>query len=147
MQEKHRTASKHRTRTKGKGAGKGKGKKTSMKPSKPIVVVSLDSVDLEVDFPNYHPNQPQQVPINIPQEPNPPADAPVEEQQEHEPHVNNPADAPVGDAEEPQNPDNLNTVPVQPSILMANNQLNWSHFRPEFSGKPKEVVEAHLLRT
>ena len=21
---------------------------------------------------------------------------------------------------------------------MANNQLNWSHFRPEFSGKPEE---------
>ena len=30
---------------------------------------------------------------------------------------------------------------------MANNHLNWSHFRPEFSGKPEEDVEAHLLRT
>ena len=30
---------------------------------------------------------------------------------------------------------------------MANNQLNWSHFRPEFSGEPEEDVEAHLLRT
>ena len=30
---------------------------------------------------------------------------------------------------------------------MANSQLNWSHFKPEFSGKPKEDVEAHLLRT
>ena len=29
---------------------------------------------------------------------------------------------------------------------MANNQLNWSHFRPKFSGKPKEDAEAHLLR-
>ena len=29
---------------------------------------------------------------------------------------------------------------------MANNQLNWSQFRPEFSGKPKEDAEAHLLR-
>ena len=29
---------------------------------------------------------------------------------------------------------------------MANNQLNWSHFRPKYSGKPKEDVEAHLLR-
>ena len=28
----------------------------------------------------------------------------------------------------------------------ANNQLNWSDFRPEFSGKPEEDVEAHLLR-
>ena len=30
---------------------------------------------------------------------------------------------------------------------MANNQLNWSHFKPDFSGKPKEDAEAHLLRT
>ena len=30
---------------------------------------------------------------------------------------------------------------------MANNQLNWSHFKPEFSGKSEEDVEAHLLRT
>ena len=25
--------------------------------------------------------------------------------------------------------------------------LNWSHFKPEFSGKPEEEAEAHLLRT
>ena len=25
---------------------------------------------------------------------------------------------------------------------MANNQLNWSHFRPEISGKPEEDAEA-----
>ena len=25
-------------------------------------------------------------------------------------------------------------------------QLNWSHFQPEFSGKPEEDVAAHLLR-
>ena len=31
---------------------------------------------------------------------------------------------------------------------MANpQQLNWSYFRPEFTGKPEEDVEAHLLRT
>ena len=30
---------------------------------------------------------------------------------------------------------------------ITNNQLNWSHFKPEFSGKPKEDVEVHLLRT
>ena len=30
---------------------------------------------------------------------------------------------------------------------MANNQLNWFHFKPDFSGKPKEDGEAHLLRT
>ena len=26
-------------------------------------------------------------------------------------------------------------------------QLNWSYFNPEFSGKPEEDVEAHLLKT
>ena len=25
--------------------------------------------------------------------------------------------------------------------------LNWSHFKPEFSGKPEEDAEAHLLTT
>ena len=25
--------------------------------------------------------------------------------------------------------------------------LNWSHFKPEFSGKPEEDAESHLLRT
>ena len=25
--------------------------------------------------------------------------------------------------------------------------LNWSHFKPEYSGKPDEDIEAHLLRT
>ena len=149
---KHRTTSKQQAPTKGKGAGKGK--KTSKKSSKPIVVVSSDSEDLEVDFLNYHPNQPHEVPTDIPQEPNPPADAPVEEQQEQEPHIDapieelpHPANVPGGDSEEPQNPGNFNPVPAQPPILMANNQLNWSHFRPEFSGKPEEDVEVHLLRT
>ena len=152
-EEGHRTtSSKQRSPTKGKGAGKGK--KASKKSNKQIEVVSSDSEDLEVDFPNYHPNQPHKVPTEIPQEPNPPAKAPVEEQQAQEPHVDTPieelhhlANVPVGDKEEPQNPGNLNLIPAQPPILMANNQLNWSHFRPEFSGKPKEDAEAHLLRT
>ena len=30
---------------------------------------------------------------------------------------------------------------------MTNNQLNWSHFKPDFSGKPENDVEVHLLRT
>ena len=34
-----------------------------------------------------------------------------------------------------------------PPVPMANNQLNWSHFRPEFSGEPEEDAGAHLLRT
>ena len=145
-----RTTSAQRPLMKGKGAGKGK--KTPNKSNKPVIVVSLDSEDLEVDFPNCHPNQPHEVPAEIPQEPSPLEDAPVEEQQELEHLIDtpieeshHPANDPAGDAEEPQNPGNFNSVPVQPPVLMANNQLNWSHFRPEFSEKPKDA-EAHLLR-
>ena len=103
--------------------------------------MSSDSEDLEVDFLHYHPNQSHEVLVNLPQEHNPPADAPVEEQQEldhpvgaplAEPH--HPVHFPAEDVEPPQDPGNLNPVPVQPPIPMANNQLNWSHFRPEFSG-------------
>ena len=47
-------------------------------------------------------------------------------------HVPNPVLPPV--------PPALIPNPVQP-------QLNWSYFKPEYSGKPEEDVEAHLLRT
>ena len=36
-------------------------------------------------------------------------------------------------------------LPQAPPVQMP--QLNWSYFKPEFSGKPEEDVEAHLLRT
>ena len=36
-------------------------------------------------------------------------------------------------------------VPTQPMPHMP--QLNWSHFKPEFSGKPEEDAETHLVRT
>ena len=36
-------------------------------------------------------------------------------------------------------------VPQQPIPQML--PLNWSHFKPKFSGKPDEDAEAHLLRT
>ena len=32
-------------------------------------------------------------------------------------------------------------------IPVANQHLNWSHFKPDFSGKPEEDMEVHLLRT
>ena len=39
----------------------------------------------------------------------------------------------------------------QPILLQPGQQvqmhMNWSHFKPEYSGKPEEDVEAHLLRT
>ena len=42
------------------------------------------------------------------------------------------------DQPEPQAPQQ----PAQPVV-----HLNWSHFKPEFSGKPNEDAEAHLLCT
>ena len=32
-------------------------------------------------------------------------------------------------------------------VVQQQLHMNWSHFKPEFSGKPDEDVEVHLLRT
>ena len=52
-----------------------------------------------------------------------------------------------------QNPENSPPPfnPIVPNVLQALEmphmaQLNWSHFKPEYSGKPDKDVEAHLLR-
>ena len=50
---------------------------------------------------------------------------------------------PVHPIQPPVAPDQA--VPTQPIGHMP--QLNWMHFKPEFSGKPEEDAEAHLLRT
>ena len=54
-----------------------------------------------------------------------------------------------------QNPDNPNNVPNQnqppfnPFLSIAPElprpQLNWSHFKPEYAGKPDKDLKAHLL--
>ena len=31
--------------------------------------------------------------------------------------------------------------------MATKQQLNWSYFKPEFTGKPEDDAEAHLLRT
>ena len=36
-------------------------------------------------------------------------------------------------------------LPPAPPVQIP--QLNWSYFKPEFSGNPEENAEAHLLRT
>ena len=39
-------------------------------------------------------------------------------------------------------------IPQQPQPgQQVQMHMNWSHFKPEFSDKPEEDVEAHLLRT
>ena len=65
------------------------------------------------------------------------------EQEEHN-HIGQPPYQP-NKPNQPNQPPNLpQNLPVQ----MANpQQLNWSYFKPELSGKPEEDAEAHLLRT
>ena len=154
-----RAKSVQKTQVTGKGKGTGKGKSTKRKSSKTVAVVSSDSEDLEVDFPNHPPNQPQDVPVEQPQEQNPPVNIPAKEPKELDHPLNflvegpgepegpqQPLNVPAGEAEPPQETNNPNPLPDQPSTPMVNNQLNWSHFKPDFLGKPEDV-EAHLLRT
>ena len=47
-------------------------------------------------------------------------------------------DAPLQPAPQPFQPQQGQQVPFH---------MNWSHFKPEYLGKPEEDVEAHLLRT
>ena len=44
----------------------------------------------------------------------------------------------------PHNPFLPNT-PIAPGVPQRQ-QLNWSHFKPEYAGKPEEDAEAHFLR-
>ena len=38
-------------------------------------------------------------------------------------------------------------IPPPPPTQQVNLHMNWSHFKPEYSGRPEEDVEAHLFRT
>ena len=92
-------------------------------------------------LPDIHPIQPNQVPNNPPnKQPNPPTDQPNQPpNQPNQPNLPNPP---------PNQPPNLAANLPYP---MANPpqapQLNWSYFKPVFSGKPEEDAETHLLRT
>ena len=99
------------------------------KLGKTTIVISSDSEASlgEVDFPNLPiPNQPLDLPAEGQEQPNQALDIL---------------------AEEPKQPNNPNPLPENPPIPMANQHLSWSHFKPDFSGKPEEDAEAHLLRT
>ena len=120
-----RAKSVYKAQVKGKGDSKKKLGKTA------IVISSDSEASLgEVDFPHF--------PI-----PNQPLDLPVEEQEQ----PNQPLDVPDEGPKEPDQPNNPNPLPENLPIPMANQHLNWSHFKPDFSGKPEEDVEPHLLGT
>ena len=82
--------------------------------------------------PPNHPNPPN--PPNSPNPPNPPNPPP------NPPNPQNPPPNPPTPLPNPQDPINLPNPP-QPQ------QLNWSYFKPEFSGKAEEDAMAHLLKT
>ena len=123
---KPRAKSVHKVQAKGKGKGTGDKKKLG----KAAIKISSDSEESlgEVDFPHFPPNQLVNLPAEEPEEPIQPLDVPAEG---------------PGEPKEPNNPNPLPELPIP----MANNQLNWSHFKPDFSGKPEEDMEVHLLRT
>ena len=118
---KPRAKSAYKTQVRGKGKGTGKGKSDKKKPGKAAVVISSDSEDSEVDFLHYPPNQPVNLPAEETEEPNQPLDIPAEE---------------TGEPEEPNNPIPL---PENLPIPMANNQLNSSHFKPDFQENQKKT--------
>ena len=89
------------------------------------------------------PNQPVNIPDEESKEPNLSIDIPAEEPEEPQ----QPVDIPAEEAEEPHEPNNPNLLPEHPPMPMANNQLNWSHFKHVFLGKPEKDAEMHLLRT
>ena len=123
---KPRAKSVHKAQSKGKSKGASK-----KKPGKTAIVISSDSEESsgEVYFPHFPQNQPVDLSAEEPEEPNQPLDIPAE------------------GPEEPDQPNNPNLLPQNLPIPMANNHLNWSHFKPDFSGKPEEDKEVHLLRT
>ena len=65
------------------------------------------------------------------------------EQEEHTHIVQPPnqSNQPNQPNQPPNPPENLPTHMAHP------HKLNWSYFKAEFSGKPEEDAEAHLLRT
>ena len=81
--------------------------------------------------PNQNPNQ------NINQNPN--------QVQDDDDQGENPAPNDLFNPIPTQNPF-LPNAPIAPGVSQRP-QLNWSHFKPEYAGKPEEDAEAHLLRT
>ena len=53
---------------------------------------------------------------------------------------------PAPHREDPQLQPSPQPLQLQPG-QQVQMHMNWSHFKPEYSGKPEEDVEANLLRT
>ena len=98
-------------------------------------------IDLEQDNTALNlPNQPQNLPEDNNQlqveELNPPPEQEVLEQPNQINQINQP--------NQPNQPNQVQNLLI---TMVQQQQLNWSYFKPEFSGKPEEDAEEHLLRT
>ena len=103
-----------------------------------VVVKPVDQLEEQVllhppnqpdQLPDIPPNQPDQLPNNPPNQPNPQANPPNQQQ-------NSPADQP--NQPNPPNPPANPSNPMQEQNLPPHvQQLNWSYFKPEFSGKTR----------
>ena len=92
---------------------------------------------LQQNLPNQQ-NQPDQQ--NLPNQQNPPDQQDQQNllNQQNPPNPPNPQNPP-----NPPNPPNPMDLPNPPQPQ----QMNWSYFKPEFSGKAEEDAMAHLLKT
>ena len=126
-------------------------------------VIEIESDNSDIKFP-YHPERLPDLPPVEPDQPNLPTDhqnqeanlPPIQDQPNQEPNQvpNQPLDIPVVEpnkpllapTEEPNQPNQPDQPPYLPVQMANQHRLNWSYFRPEFTGKPQDA-EAHLLRT
>ena len=76
----------------------------------------------------------------------------VDQNSDEDPNKNsnqNPNQNPYQNPNQVTNPPSFNhllpNAPITPGAPQRP-QLNWSHFKPKYVGKPDEDVEAHLLR-
>ena len=108
--------------------------------------------NLLAQLPDQAPNLPN--PPNLP--PPPPIPAHLQNPQNppnQPPNPTNPANPPPNPPPNPPNPPNPPTPlpnphdPMNLPIPPQSQQLNWSYFKPEFSGKEEEDATEHLLKT
>ena len=115
---------------------------------RPILQFEQDVVQINTrQFRNQLPDLP---PIDLEQDnitlnpPNQPQDLPVGEDNNQQHQVEEPNPPPIQPNQPNKPPNHIQNLPV---VMAQLQQLNWSYFKPEFSGRPEEDAEEHLLRT
>ena len=104
----------------------------------------LPPIDLEQDNTALNPpNQPQNLPEDNNQLQVEELSLPPEQEVLEQPNQINQINQP----NQPNQCNQPNQVQNLPIVMVQQQQLNWSYFKPEFSGKPEEDAEEHLVRT